>query len=80
VVGVIANLGLYFAIHTLFATNHTITTGPLHQQLLDPTTVRSVPVAIAALAAFLLLTWKWSVLRVLAVSAGLGLAAALIGI
>jgi len=80
VVGVIANLGLYFAIHTLFATNHTITTGPLHLQLPDPTTLRPVPVAIAAVAAFLLLARKWSVLRVLGVSAGLGLAAALAGL
>ncbi|MCW6005958.1 chromate efflux transporter, partial [Micromonospora sp. CPCC 205371] len=30
VVGVIANLGLYFAIHTLFAASHTVTSGPLH--------------------------------------------------
>jgi chromate transporter len=80
VVGVIANLGLYFAIHTLFATNHAITTGPLHLQLPDPATLRPVPVAIAAIAAFLLLARKWSVLRVLAVSAGLGLAAAVAGL
>ena len=35
VVGVIANLGLYFAVHTLFATSRTITAGPLHLQLPD---------------------------------------------
>jgi chromate transporter len=80
VVGVIANLGLYFAIHTLFATNRTITTGPLHLQLPDLTTIRPVPAAIAAIAAVLLLARKWPVLRVLGISAGLGLAAALAGL
>ena len=79
VVGVIANLGLYFAVHTFFAANHTVTTGPLHLRLPDPTTLRPVPLVIAVVAAVLLFARKWSVLRVLAVSAGLGLAAALIG-
>jgi chromate transporter len=36
VVGVIANLGLYFAVHTLFATTDTATAGPLQLQLQLP--------------------------------------------
>jgi chromate transporter len=77
VVGVIANLGLYFAVHTLFSASRTVTTGPLHLELPDLTTVRPVPLAIAAIAAVLIFKFKWSVLRVLGVSAILGLAAGL---
>jgi chromate transporter len=80
VVGVIANLGLYFAVHTLFAVTHTITTGPLHLQLPQWTTVRPVPVAIAVTTAVLILVVKWPVLRVLAVGAALGLIAGLTGL
>jgi chromate transporter len=77
VVGVIANLGLYFATNTVFATAHTITTGPLHLQVPDLATVRPVPLAIALVAATLVFVVKWSVLRVLAVCAALGLVAGL---
>ncbi|MEV6304297.1 chromate efflux transporter [Actinoplanes sp. NPDC051861] len=74
VVGVIANLGLYFAVHTLFAT---VTTGPLSLQVPDPASIRWVPVGIAAVAAVLIFTLKWPVLRVLGVCAVLGLIAGL---
>ncbi|WP_045880178.1 chromate efflux transporter [Pseudofrankia sp. DC12] len=77
VVGVIANLGLYFALHTLFATTHTLTTGPLHLQLPDPGTLRLVPVLITGVAAFLIFRSRWPVLRVLGTSATLGLMAGL---
>ncbi|MCA2211718.1 chromate efflux transporter [Jidongwangia harbinensis] len=80
VVGVIANLGLYFAVHTLFGASRTITHGPLQVELPDPGTIQPVPVAITAIATVLIFTLQWSVLRVLAVSAALGLAAALIGL
>lgn len=77
VVGVIANLGLYFAVHTLFTDVRQVTAGPLHLQLPDLATVRPVPVAIAVIAAVLIFRLKWSLLRVLGVSAALGLAAGL---
>jgi chromate transporter len=80
VVGVIANLGLYFAIHTLFHSSRTITAGPLHLELPELTAVRPVPLAIAAIATVLIFKLKWSVLRVLGVSALLGLTAALVGL
>lgn len=80
VVGVIANLGLYFVTHTLFTTNRTITTGPLHLELPDLSTVRWVPLAIAAIAAILIFRFKWSALRVLGISAALGLTASLAGL
>jgi chromate transporter len=80
VVGVIANLGLYFAVHTLFGAVRTVTTGPLHLELPEIATVRPVPVAIAVIAGVLIVGLQWSVLRVLAVSAALGLIAGLAGL
>jgi chromate transporter len=80
VVGVIANLGHYFAVHTLFAGSSTVTTGPLHLVLPDLATIRPVPVVIAVVATVLIFRLKWSVLRVLGVCAALGLVAGLAGI
>jgi chromate transporter len=80
VVGVIANLGLYFAVHTLFRTIRTFYSGPFDLQLPQLDTVRPVPVAIALIAGVLIFGLKWSVLRVLGVSAALGLVAGLIGL
>jgi chromate transporter len=77
VVGVIANLAVYFAIHTLFAhTTHT-NWGPIHLQLPVLATWRPVAVVIAAIAGVLIFGLKWSVLRTLAICALLGGAAAL---
>lgn len=80
VVGVIANLGLYFALHTFFDTSHTVTAGPLSLELPDVASIQPVPIAIAVVAALLLFWRGWSVLRVLGVSAALGLVAGLTGI
>jgi chromate transporter len=80
VVGVIASLGIYFAINTLFAATRTVDTGPLALQLPDPSSLRPVPLAIGVLAAVLLFAARWPVLRVLGVAALLGLAAGLAGL
>jgi chromate transporter len=80
VVGVIGNLALYFAIHTLFATTSRTDWGPLALELPDPTSVKPLPLAIAVLAAVLLFRAKWSVLRTLAVCALVGLTAGLVGL
>jgi chromate transporter len=80
VVGVIANLGIYFAINTLFAATRTVDTVPLALQLPDPSSLRPVPLAIGVLAAVLLFAARWPVLRVLGVAALLGLAAGLAGL
>ncbi|MBO3742720.1 chromate efflux transporter [Actinoplanes flavus] len=80
VVGVIANLGLYFAVHTLFAETGTITAGPLNMQIPHLETIRWTPLAITVIASVLIFTVKWSVLRVLGVCALLGLAAGLAGL
>ncbi|SNS20777.1 chromate transporter [Geodermatophilus saharensis] len=78
VVGVIASLGLYFAVHTLFS--ETVRLGPLALELPDPSAVRPVAWAVAAVAAVLLFRLRWSVLRTLGVCAVLGLAAGLAGL
>ncbi|WP_407659600.1 chromate efflux transporter [Kineococcus indalonis] len=74
VVGVIANLAVYFALHTLFATTTTWAAGPVHLEVPVLTSLRWVSLALAAAAAVMVFRWRWSVLRVLAVSALLGLA------
>ncbi len=78
VVGVIASLGLYFAVHTLFA--DTVVADPLALELPDPASARPVAWAVAAVAAVLLFRLRWSVLRTLGVCAVLGLAAGLAGL
>ncbi|HEU4349203.1 MAG TPA: chromate efflux transporter [Actinoplanes sp.] len=77
VVGVIANLGLYFAVHTLF---RVVRDGPLALQVPDLATVRWTPVVIAAVAGVLIFRFRWPVLRVLGVCAALGLIAGLAGL
>ena len=77
VVGVIANLAVYFAVHTLFSSTSTTTWGPIHLTLPDLTTVRPVQLTIAILAAVMIFRLRWSVLRTLGICAVLGLLSAL---
>src|SRR4051794_600960 len=72
VVGVIANLAFYFAVHTLFDRVRTVEVGLVSLQVPVPGTLRPVPLAIAVVAAVLLLRLRWSVLRTLGVCAVLG--------
>jgi chromate transporter len=69
VVGVIANLSLWFALHVLFSSVPETAIGPLHLTWPEPTTLRLVPALIAAFAAWALLMRHWSLLAVLAISA-----------
>ncbi|SNR66887.1 chromate efflux transporter [Blastococcus mobilis] len=80
VVGVIANLGVYFAVHTLFRETHAVDGFGLAIELPDLGTVRPVAVAIAVVAAVLIFRLKWSVLRTLGGCALLGLVAGLSGL
>ena len=73
VVGVIANLAVYFAVHTLFTHTGRHNWGPIHVDLPDPTTLRPVALAISLSAAVMIFRLKWSVLRTLGVCALLGL-------
>ncbi|MGW1738823.1 chromate efflux transporter [Nocardia sp. NPDC001965] len=80
VVGVIANLGVYFALHTVFADTRTRTTGPLNVQVPDLGSINPIAVSITTLAALLTFKLGWSMPRVLAISAAFGLLAGLAGL
>jgi chromate transporter len=80
VVGVIANLAVYFAVHTLFSSSTDRTWGAVHLDLPDPTSLRPVALAIALVAALLIVKRGWPVLRTLGVCAALGLGAAAVGL
>jgi chromate transporter len=75
VVGVIANLAVFFALHTLF--DDTIQTGwgPINVELPVLATIEPVALGIALIAAGLLFKFKLSVLRTLGICAALGLSA-----
>jgi chromate transporter len=78
VVGVIANLSLWFALHVLFASVPEVALGPLQMALPDPTTLRPLP-ALIAIAAGLALLWRhWPLLWVLALSAAASTCASLL--
>ena len=80
VVGVIANLGVYFAAHTLFRETTRVDRSVFSMELPDVTTPQPLAFGIAAIAAVLIFRLNWSVLRTLGVCALLGLAAGLVGL
>jgi chromate transporter len=73
VVGVIANLAVYFAIHTLFRDVSTVTWGPVNLQVPRLDSLRPLSLAVAAFAALLLFRARWPVLRTLGACALVGL-------
>jgi chromate transporter len=77
VVGVIANLAGYFAVHTYFADTTRFTAGPLRLDVPQWDTVRPVALVLTVVAGILLFRLRWSVLRALGVCAALGLIAGL---
>jgi chromate transporter len=78
VVGVIANLAVYFAGHTFFAVHRPVELGVLTLSLPDLATLQPAAVVIAVVAGLLVFWRGWSVLRTLGVCAVLGLLTALI--
>ncbi|MFP5372481.1 MAG: chromate transporter, partial [Actinomycetes bacterium] len=74
------NLGVYFAVHTLFGGTRRVEWGLLSLEVPEVGSVRWVAVAVAVLAAVLLFGARWSVLRTLGVCALVGLAAGLAGL
>jgi chromate transporter len=78
VVGVIVNLAVFFAVHTLFGSTTSLTLGPAHLHVPELGTLRPVPLGVGLVAAVLLFHLKWSVLRTLGVSAAIGLAAGVV--
>ena len=78
VVGVIANLSLWFALHVLFSVLTDLRLGPLHVLLPDLTSLRLLPALIAGLAGFALLKLHWPLAIVLGFSAALSAGAAVL--
>jgi chromate transporter len=75
VVGVIANLAVYFALHTLFTATTTWSAGILDLEVPILSSLRWVSLAIATAAALMIFKLNWSVLRTLGACALLGLVA-----
>jgi chromate transporter len=73
VVGVIANLTLWFLIHVLFARVNLVKAGPLSLQVPDWISMDWRAGMISALAVVLIFRFNWSVMKVLGLSAALGL-------
>ena len=74
VVGVIANLSVWFAFHALFAATVTLNAGPAALELPVVSSLVAPAVAVAAVAALLIFWWGLGVPRVLGICALLGLA------
>ena len=73
VLGVIMSLALWFATHVLFARTFTVRLGPAHLLVPELESLAPRMLALTAVSAVLLLRFRWSVHRVLAVAAGLSL-------
>ncbi len=78
VVGVIANLALWFALHVLFAQVATAQAGPVELSAPEWATLDWQAAVLTVLALLLTFAARWSVLRVLAVCAAGGLALGLL--
>lgn len=66
VVGVVAHLGVFLTVHTVFDRTRTWRQGPFRAELPVPTSLDGRALAIAVLAAVLLFRVRWSIPRVLA--------------
>jgi chromate transporter len=72
VVGVIANLSIYFSIHTLFRRTHTSDLGPIHLTGPEWSTIKPRSLVVCVLAFVLVFRFKLTVLRVLGICAVVG--------
>ena len=73
VVGVIANLSAWFALHLFFATVSAVQVGPIQSIWPDITTIQPTAVGLALITGILLLWRHWSLPLVLLISASLSL-------
>ncbi len=78
VVGVIANLALYFALHTLFESTRKITAGRLSLEIPVLDTIRWAAAAITALGCVLIFRLAGQSLRTLGVCALVGVVVGLV--
>lgn len=74
VVGVIANLGVYFALHTLFDVQRHVSAGPVSLDVPVLASADATAFAITAVALAVIFLRGWSPLRTLGLCAALGLA------
>jgi chromate transporter len=79
VVGVIANLSVWFALHVVFRQISVQTAGPLHLQVPDWTSFDWRAFLLAALAGWLIFRLGWNVIKVLALVGAGGLLLGQIG-
>ncbi|WP_457208465.1 chromate efflux transporter [Nocardioides sp. P5_C9_2] len=77
VVGVIASLAVFFALHTLFDDTTRVTAGPLDFEVPVPGSIQWAAVAITILGCVLMFWRDWSVLRTLGICALAGIAVGL---
>jgi chromate transporter len=80
VVGVVANLALWFGLRVLFRELRLVSLGPLAVELPVPTSLDPAALALAALAAVCLFRLKLGVVRVLGVTAAAGVVLHLAGV
>jgi chromate transporter len=78
VVGVIANLTLWFALHVLFARVGRVEAGPVSMSWPEWASIDTVALGLAVAALVLALRFKWSVFRLLGAGAVAGLVLALV--
>jgi chromate transporter len=78
VVGVVLNLAVWFAIHTLFRRVSTVSAGPMRLLVPDWTSLDPRALAIAIVACLMTLVWKRGMTATLAVCAALGIGAVLL--
>jgi chromate transporter len=78
VAGVVLDLAMWLALNTAFATVTDITVGPIHLSVPAWDTIRWGSIAIWVIAAVLVFRFKIATLKVLAVSAALGVALTLL--
>jgi chromate transporter len=71
---VIANLALYFALHTLFADTSRVSFGPLGLEVPRLPSLQVPALVVTVLGFVLVFALRWSVLRTLAVCAFAGIA------
>jgi chromate transporter len=79
VAGVVLNLAVWFALNTAFGTVTDTTVGPVHLSIPEWSSIQIASLAISATAAVLVFRIKLGTLKVLAVSAALGIVVALTG-
>jgi chromate transporter len=74
VLGVILNLAIWFGSHVLLTDVQRITTGPMQLWTPNLGSIDIAALALSALAALMLICFKWGVIPVLLVCASAGLA------